>query len=486
MLNARGNLESGLVGSKGLLSDEQFARARAVIDEVKRLGLETVRVSFADQHGVLRGKTIVVDALESVFKNGVTMVSTLLLKDTAHRTVFPVWSGDIGFGAGKLTGAGDFLIVPDPTTFRVLPWSPHSGWLLCDIYYKDGEATPFCSRSILKRAVSSLASANKAMVCGLEVEFYVFKIENERLAHSDGTWPATPPDTSLLAHGFQYLTESRYDALEDVMDDLRRAAQALHLPVRTLEAELGGSQFEMTFEPAGPLAHADNMIIFRSMAKQVARRKGLHATFMCRPRVENVIASGWHLHQSLVDAKSGSNLFMPGEDGALTPDANGWIAGLLAHAEESCLLTTPTINGYKRYQPFLLAPDRIQWGRDNKGAMIRGLMNPGDRASRVENRVAEPAANPYLFFASQILCGLDGIERGLKAPEPVEDSYSSDAKALPKSLAAAIDAFAASDFYKQKLGADLVQYLTHIKRAEWERYLATVSEWEQREYFSLY
>ncbi|HEX5779585.1 MAG TPA: glutamine synthetase family protein [Xanthobacteraceae bacterium] len=486
MLNARGNLESGLVGSKELLSDEQFAQARSVMDEVKRLGLETIRLSFADQHGVLRGKTIVADALESTFKSGVTMVSTLLLKDTSHRTVFPVWSGDIGFGAGKLTGAGDFLIVPDPTTFRVLPWSPHSGWLLCDVHYKDGEAMPFCSRSILKRAVSSLASANKAMVCGLEVEFYVFKIENERLTHGDGTWPATPPDTSLLAHGFQYLTESRYDALEDVMDDLRRAAQALHLPVRTLEAELGGSQFEMTFEPAGPLAHADNMIIFRSMAKQVARRKGLHATFMCRPRVENVIASGWHLHQSLVDAKSGSNLFMPGDGGALTPDADGWIAGLLAHAEESCLLTTPTINGYKRYQPFLLAPDRIQWGRDNKGAMIRGLMNPGDRESRVENRVAEPAANPYLFFASQILCGLDGIERGLKAPEPVEDSYSSDAKALPKNLAAAIEAFTASDFYKQKLGADFVQYLTHIKRAEWERYLATVSEWEQREYFSLY
>lgn len=486
MLNARGNLESGIVGNKGLLTDEQFARARAVVDEAKRLGLETIRLSFADQHGVLRGKTIVADGLEGAFKNGMAMVSTLLLKDTAHRTVFPVWSADIGFGAGKLTGAGDILIVPDPATFRVLPWSPHSGWLLCDVYYKDGEAMPFCSRSILQRAVSSLAATNKAMVCGLEVEFYVFRIENERLAHSDGTWPATPPETSLLAHGFQYVTESRYDALEDVMDDLRRAAQALHLPVRTLEAELGGSQFEMTFEPAGPLAHADNMMIFRSMTKQVARRKGLHATFMCRPRVDNGIASGWHLHQSLVDAKSGENRFMPNDDGELTPDADGWIAGLLAHAEASCVLTTPTINGYKRYQPFQLAPDRIQWGRDNKGAMIRGLMNPGDRASRVENRVAEPTANPYLFFTSQILSGLDGIERGLKAPAPVEDPYSSGAKALPKNLAAAVEHFAASDFYRQKLGADFVQYLTHIKRAEWERYLSTVSEWEQREYFSLY
>ena len=118
--------------------------------------------------------------------------------------------------------------------------------------------------------------------------------------------------------------------------------------------------------------------------------------------------------------------------------------------------------------------------------MIRALMAPGDRASRIENRVAEPAANPYLFFASQILGGLDGIERGLTAPAPVENPYTSDAKALPKSLIAAIERFEASGFYKEALGADVVRYLATIKRAEWDRYLMTVSEWEQSEYFSLF
>jgi glutamine synthetase len=133
-----------------------------------------------------------------------------------------------------------------------------------------------------------------------------------------------------------------------------------------------------------------------------------------------------------------------------------------------------------------MAPDRVQWGKDNKGAMIRGLMAPGDHASRIENRVAEPAANPYLFFASQIYSGLDGLVQGLEAPPPVENPYASKAKALPRSLFAAIELFENSDFYRQKLGGEFVAYLSHIKRAEWDRYLMTVSEWEQREYFSLF
>lgn len=479
-------LEDGLLGRSGLLDEAGFDAARTVLEEVSRLGLETIRLAFVDQHGILRGKAIVASGLASAFKNGVAITSTLLLKDTSHRTVFPVWSDDIGFGAGMLTGAGDVLMVPDPSTFRVLPWSPHSASILCDVAYKDGTPLPFCSRSILKSSVAKLAETGKALVCGLEVEFYVLKVEDPRLAHSDAGMPAAPPTTSLVSHGYQYLTESRYDVLEDVMDELRRAAQGLGLPVRSMEAEFGPSQVEFTFEPDGPLAHADAMVLFRSMAKELCRRRGLHATFMCRPKLDNAMPSGWHLHQSVVDAETGDNLFVPADDGSLSPTASSWIAGLLAHAEESCLLTTPTVNGYKRYQPNMLAPDRVQWGRDNKGAMIRALMGPGDKASRIENRVAEPAANPYLYFASQILSGLDGLTGGLSAPAPVENPYTSDAKALPKSLIAAIERFETSAFTSRVFGEDFVRYLATIKRAEWDRYLMTVSEWEQTEYFATF
>ncbi|PSM19753.1 glutamine synthetase family protein [Nitratireductor sp. StC3] len=479
-------LGGGFTGRHGLLGDDALRRANEILGSLEARGLETVRLVFADQHGVLRGKTVVASALKSAFREGMAITSTLLLKDTSHRTVFSVWEKEAGHGVGALTGAGDVMLVPDPATFRVLPWSPHSGWILCDVYFKDGTAFPFGSRTILRNAVDRLAKAGMAMVCGLEVEFYVFKIDQPRLNHGDGGMPATPPETSLLSHGYQYLTEARYDALETVMDELRRACQALGLPVRSMEAEFGPSQCEFTFEPAGPMDHADAMMLFRSTVKQVCARQGLHATFMCRPKVDNGMASGWHLHQSVVDTGSGKNLFVPNPDGSLSTAANGWIAGLLDHAVESCLLTTPTVNGYKRYQAYQLAPDRIQWGRDNKGAMIRALMAPGDRASRVENRIAEPAANPYFYFASQILGGLDGIERKLVAPPAVEKPYDNTATALPKSLIAAIEAFEKAGFYRDAIGTDFVDYLAHIKRAEWDRYLMTVSEWEQREYFSLF
>jgi glutamine synthetase len=479
-------LRDGTIASLGLLGEEQLALADDVVARVKAEGLETVRVLFVDQHGVLRGKAIVAHALASAFRSGMAVTSTLLLKDTSHRTVFPIWGDDIGFGHGVLTGAGDVLMVPDPATFQVLPWSPHSGWILCDLYYKDGSPISFSPRRILREAIAKLAGNGKRMVCGLEVEFYVFQTANSHLDHIDGGMPACPPDTKLLSHGYQYLTDARYDALEGIMDELRRACQALGMPVRSMEAEFGPSQCEFTFEPDGPMQHADTMLMFRSLVKQVCSRKGLHATFMCRPKVANSVPSGWHLHQSVIDIATGDNVFIPNTDGSLSAAASGWIGGLLEHADETCLLTTPTVNGYKRYQAFQLAPDRVQWGKDNKGAMIRGLMAPGDKASRIENRVAEPAANPYLFFASQILSGLDGIERQLVAPPPVENPYDSTAKLLPKSLIAAIERFEASEFYRAELGAEFVNYLAHIKRAEWDRYLMTVSEWEQSEYFSLF
>ena len=249
---------------------------------------------------------------------------------------------------------------------------------------------------------------------------------------------------------------------------------------------MGPSQFEFTFDPDTPLAHADNMVMFRTMVKEVCARRGLHATFMCRPKVENGASSGWHLHQSLVDSNTGQNLFVPEADQELTPIAMQWIAGLLKHATEACLLTTPTVNGYKRYQPYQLAPDRIQWGHDNRGAMIRALTNADDASSRIENRVADTTANPYYFIASQIICGLAGIDTMLSVPDAVETPYDCDAKRLPESLITAVEAFNESVLFRTELGDEFVDYLVQIKRAEWGRYLNAVSQWEQDEYFSLY
>jgi glutamine synthetase len=459
--------------------------AEDVLAEVASQGIETVRILFTDQHGILRGKTVVASALASAFEAGIAAPSTLLLKDTSHRTVFPVWSAE-GDVAGNMRGAGDILMRPDPATFRILPWAPHSAWILCDLCYADGTPMPFCTRTILRRATDALAAKDMALVVGLEVEFHVFQTTDARLDHAGATMPGQPVRTENIAQGYQFLTELRYDALEPVMDDLRRTCQQMGLPIRSMEVEMGPSQIEFTFDPADPMTHADNMVMLRTLVKEVCQRKGLHATFMCRPNIENVAASGWHLHQSLVEASTGRNLFSPVEEGVLTPACNAWVAGLLAHARDTCLLSTPTVNGYKRYRPHQLAPDKIAWGRDNRGAMVRVLTKSNDPASRIENRVAEPTANPYLFFASQIIAGLDGVERALVAPAAVEDPYDNDAVFLPDSLLAAIEAFNASALFRRALGDDFVDYLSHIRRAEWDRYHQTVSEWEQQEYFGIY
>ena len=477
----------GFAERHGLMSAETAKRWAEVLRRAEKEKLETIRISFADQHGVLRGKTIMAKDLQSAMRNGVTMVSTLLLKDTSHRTVFPVWQEDAGLGKGVLTGAGDFVMVPDPATFRILPWSPHSGWLLSDIYLTGGEPVSFASREILRNALARLAAHGYDFVAGLEVEFHVYKVEDPGLHHEDGGMPHAPPRTSLISPGYQYLTEDHYDQLEPTMDLIRRACEELQLPVRSMEVEFGASQCEMTFHPAAGMAHADNMTLFRSAVKQVCRRNGLHATFMSRPRLPNAMGTGWHLHQSLIDAKSGKNLFVPDRiEDLLPPLGRGWVAGILENALASCLLTTPTINGYKRYQPFQLAPERIGWGRDNKGAMIRALAAPGDNSSRIENRVGEPSANPYFYLAAQIVSGLDGLERNLEPPPPTGTPYAGGAQLLPKSLGEALLAFRASACYRQALGDGFVDYLSHIKQAEWNRYLGEVSEWEHREYFRLF
>ena len=454
----------------------------SVLEQVKKSGTETVRVLFADQHGILRGKTIVATALASVFSNGMNVPSSLLLKDTSNRTVFPVWSA----ADSLMSGVGDVTLFPDPSTFRILPWSPHSAWILCDTRMRNGDPIPFVSRDLLKSAVSKLEAQGLKMLVGLEVEFHIFEILDPGPDHKATAMPGTAPLTRNLSQGYQFLSETRYGEVETVLDDLRRVCQQMGLPIRTTEIEMGPSQFEFTFDPDAPMIHADNMVMLRTLVKEVCARRGLHATFMCRPRVKDGAASGWHLHQSVLNAQTGENMMIPRKDGGLSKTASGWIAGLLAYAAESCILTTPTVNGYKRYRPGQLAPDRIQWGYDNRGSMIRAVMAFGDNASRVENRVAETAANPYYFFASQIISGLAGITQKLAAPPPVETPYETDAIKLPTDLLEAIQSFEKSHLYRNELGDTFVNYLTKIKRAEWERYLADISEWEQAEYFDIF
>jgi glutamine synthetase len=307
------------------------------------------------------------------------------------------------------------------------------------------------------------------------------------MAPENAGQPGQPPSVSLLSHGYQYLTEQRYDQMAPALDVIRRDIVGLGLPLRSVEVEFGPSQCEFTFAPTKGLVPADNMVLFRAAAKQIARRHGYHATFMCRPKLPNIFASGWHLHQSIARRGNGENVFMAKDGGELLSDfGKAYLAGLLQHARASTVFSTPTINGYKRYRSYSLAPDRAIWGRDNRGVMIRVLGGATDPATRLENRIGEPAANPYLYMASQILAGLDGIDCKLAPPASADTPYETKAELLPKSLREAVFALQADPFFRAALGAEFVDYYVHIKNAEIERFQAAVSDWEHREYFEMF
>jgi glutamine synthetase len=479
------------VARHGLWTAEQERMAEEVARRIEADGLELVRFSFADQHGVLRGKTLIASEAASALRNGVTMTTTLLAKDTAHKTVFPVFTLGGGFGMREMQGAGDFLMIADPFTFRVLPWAEKTGWLLCDLYFGNGKPVPFSTRAVCRDALARLSEHGYDFLAGLEVELHLFKIENPRLTAAESTWPPQAPEVSLLCQGYQYLTESRYDMLDEALAPLRRGFATLGLPLRSVEMELGPSQCEFTFRTQPGMEAADAMILFRSAAKQIARRNGMLASFMCRPALPNLLSCGWHLHQSLTDRRTGANAFAH-PDG-ISPLATHYLAGLLAHAAGSACFATPTVNGYKRYRAYTMAPERVIWARDNRGVMVRVMGEPGDPATHLENRIGEPAANPYLYVASQIYSGLDGVARKLDPGPSADAPYETKAPALPKSLREAAAALRADEVLRAGFGAAFTDYYAHIKEAEYARFAkeadaetADVTPWEQNEYLDLF
>lgn len=476
-----------LVDRTDLATDDRADRTDHVVAEIEGRGLHSVRLAFADVHGVLRGKTIRADLLRNAFADGVGITSALLMKDTGQNNVYPVWAPGGGLDQPWMTGAGDMMMLPDPTTFRVLPWTDGTGWLLCDLFTPVGEPIGFSTRRLVAVLDEELRATGRHVVAGLEIEFHLFLRPAADGPDGHGLSPIHP--------GWMYLGENRFDTIEPFLEPLRANLTALGLPPRSLEIELGPGQVEMTFSPAGALEVADQAVLLRSAINQIAGRHGLLATFMSRPHVPGSFTSGWHLHQSLVDTDDGTNLFTrrsPAPAGSsaesvLTDLGRHYLAGLLGNAADSCLLTTPTVTGYKRYREESLAPLRASWGSQNRGAMLRIIGRHGDPATRIENRVGDPAANPYLYLASQIIGGRLGLEAKEDPPPPADSPYGEDAgPRLPTDLGHAIERFDASTVHRSALGDTFVDYLVGIKRAEWARFLATVTDWENEEYLELF
>lgn len=471
-----------------------LAAAQAIEDN----RLELVRFAWCDVHGVLRGKTLVAGAAADAMRAGIGMVSTLMLKDSSDRTAFKVFEPGGTDGLDGFGPANNLMLLADPASFRQLPWAHATGWLRGQPWFHDGSAVELDTRRVLQRALARLEAAGYGMQCGLEVEFHIYRIEDTQaqLDPMQADWPGQPPRVSMIHPGYNLLAEPWFDLAEEPLRIVQHTAQALGLPLLSLEVELGPSQVEAVFHATDAMTAADNMVLFRNGVKQALRRAGYHATFMCRPPFPNIMSSGWHLHQSLVDARTGENMFRraspaPGSTPAeathtLSEAGAHYLAGLLAHARGMTVFSTPTANGFGRFRPNAMAPQSVLWGRDNRGAMLRVIGECGDGATRIENRIGEPAANPYLYMASQIHAGLDGIERGLAPPPATDSPYAGTAENLPTSLGEGLQALRDDAVLCAAFGDTFIDYFSRIKRSEQQRFeqAQDSDDFQRREYFS--
>src|SRR5579875_3041798 len=488
--------QPGFIARHGLHTAEQAAAAQEVAARIRELGLRTVRLIVVDQHGMPRGKSLSPQAAIAALTNGLDFSGAIYSLDSGNQVFVPAFARGGGFGIEEFTGFPDVVLVPDPATFRVLPWADRTGWLLCDVYFSSGQPVPLDGRGLMRRALRDLADAGYGYLAGIEIEYYIVKLETDRITPENAGFTPPPPQVSVFERGYQYLSEVRLDSVAATLEAIRDRLTDIGIPPRSMEDEWGPGQMEFSFAPMAGLAAADAVVAFRSAVKQICQRRGLLASFMCRPGLPNFFSSGWHLHQSLISRQDGSNAFASG-DAPLSPLGMQYVAGLIEHSLPMMPFSTPTVNGYKRYRPYSFAPDRVCWAVENRGALVRVQGAPGDTSSHVEMRIGEPAANPYLYMAANIAAGLDAIRRGLEPPAPVEaDPYVADAPMLPTSLADAVNALDADKFYRQAFGDTLVDYLLQMKRAEVKRYDAAVAEnpppdgqdvsdWEMREYFEL-
>jgi glutamine synthetase len=486
----------------GLWSDEQRRRAEDIKRRLEADKLRYVRLAWGDTHGYSRAKTLTVPAFLAALNAGYNIGVATTTLDSAGARVFASFTRGGGMGLDEMTGSPNLTLVADPSTFRTLPWAPGVGWILGDEYFNDGRPFHFAPRQLLRKALQKLADRGSTSIIGAEIEWYLLRVADEHLGDENvgapgtrgrpiGTWPAEP--------GYHYHSESNMDLMQPAFDALGDAFEALGLGLRSIENEWGPGQVECTFAPRAALEAADNVLLFRTATRQVCRRLGYFATFMSRPALKGFYASGWHLHQSLIDASSGANLFMPQKSGEiLSPLGQSYLAGVLQYAVPSTVFATPTVNGYRRFKPNSLAPDRATWAYDNRGAMIRVLGGPGDPATRLENRMGEPAANPYLYILSQVATGLAGIEAALQPPPGNDEPYAAERPMLPKSLPEALDALDKEPLFRRALGDTFIDYFVKLKRTEAGRYQRSLEEtgvshhsdeptaWEQNEYFDFF
>ena len=437
------------------------ARVAALTDA----GVRFVRVLYPDLHGIPRGKEIPIGELVEVVENGVFFVEAIMTVDLRHNVV-----------AGFEHGFQDIVARPDLGTLVQAPWEPAVAWCLADLE-RSVTREPYGPdpRGALRRAMASWAEMGYTPIIGPELEFY--------LCRPDPSAPCgfRPYDEK---HSHVY-TAGRLADPQGLMSELLAASLDFGIRACAANHEYGRSQFEINIKHGEALGSADRAFRFKALVKELAARAGLMATFMGKPWNDDE-GSGFHLHLSLVD-ETGDNVLLADEDEAgLSPLTLQFIAGVLAHAPALMAFFNPTVNAYRRLHPEALVPTRTNWGLDNRFTFVRVPPERGP-ATRIEIRVGDGAANPYLAYAAALNAGLDGVRRGLEPPAPVTGNIyelpeEDQGEVLPASFPEALDALEADETIRAAVGDELVSTFLEIKRYEVGRYRRYVTDWDFAEY----
>ncbi|MFA5361779.1 MAG: glutamine synthetase family protein [Candidatus Omnitrophota bacterium] len=434
-----------------------------ILKLVKEHKIKFVRLWFTDVLGFLKGFAITVDELEGALEEG------------------------MGFDGSSIEGfarieESDMIARPDPGTFAIIPWrsgDEHAvGRMFCDIYEPSGKPFEGDPRNVLKRNLAKIKEKGFTFNVGPELEYFYFK---------DSQVP-------------QPLDQGGYFDLVplDVAQDLRRdtilTLQALGIPVEYSHHEVAASQHEIDLRYNDALTMADNVMTYRLVVKEIARRHGVYATFMPKP-IFGINGSGMHVHQSLF--KGGKNAFYDKNDKYhISPMCKAYTAGLIKHAREISSVTSQWVNSYKRLVPGYEAPVYICWAQMNRSALIRiPMYKPGkEKATRIEYRSPDPACNPYLAFSVMLAAGLEGIKKNYRLPEPANDNIyhmaeeerkSAGIYSLPEDLLEAIRLTEESELVKESLGKTLFEYFIRNKKMEWDEYKAQVTQYEVDKYLPI-
>ena len=444
----------------GLMSLDELKRAAAAGE------IDTVVAAQTDMQGRLMGKRFHVDCFLDSAWRGTHGCDYLLATDMEMTPV------DGYRAAGWARGYGDYVMRPDMSTLRRLPWQEGAALVLCDVLSHDGsEEVAHSPRAILKKQEERLREKGMILRAASELEFFLFResFEEARDCGYRGLSPFSPYNEDY--HIFQTAKE------EFIMRAIRNGLQGAGVPVECTKGEASAGQAEINVRHAPSMEMADRHVIVKQACKEIAHAKGRAVSFMAKWS-DNAAGNSCHVHMSLTDLE-GAPLFCDSAKAHGMSDLmRHWLAGLLRHAEATMFFLAPNINSYKRFVAGTFAPTAAVWSADNRTAGYR-LCAAGEKSVRVECRVGGADLNPYLAAAALAAAGLDGVENKLELEkEFTGDAYQTGGRRLPVALREAAAAFENSEMLRATLGDEVVDHYAHAARWEQSEYDRRVTDWE--------